>query len=169
MINPFVDRVFFTDGACSFNPGPGASSVVEFDNETGKNILYYDTCPCANTTNNIEELKAILRVFELFANDTDKIAIYTDSQYCYKLFNEWIWNWFRNDWRTSTGKQVENLDLVKQAFEYLKQYGNNVSVFKVKGHNGNVYNEIVDSVVTYNKTKFITLCRKHNIESICNL
>lgn len=164
MINNFVDRIFCTDGACSGNPGPGSSAVVEFDNETGKKVLYYDTYPCDNTTNNREELKAIIRVFSNFANDTEKIAIYTDSQYCYKLFNEWIWNWFRNDWRKSSGKEIENLDLVKEAFEYLKKYGNNVTVLKVKGHSGNVHNEITDAVATYNKTKFITLCRKHNID-----
>lgn len=164
MINNFVDRIFCTDGSCSGNPGPGASAVIEFDNETGKKILYYDICPCDNSTNNREELKAIIRVFSHFANDTEKIAIYTDSQYCYKLFNEWIWNWFRNDWRKSSGKEIENLDLVKEAFEYLKKYGNNVTVLKVKGHSGNVHNEIADAVVTYNKTKFITLCRKHNID-----
>lgn len=164
MMNNFADRIFFTDGACSGNPGPGASAVIEFDNETGKKILYYDTYPCKNSTNNREELKAIIRVFSRFANDTEKIAIYTDSQYCYKLFNEWIWNWFRNDWRKSSGKEIENLDLVKEAFEYLKKYGNNVTVLKIKGHSGNIHNEIADAVATYNKTKFITLCRKHNID-----
>ena len=163
MINSFVDRVFFTDGACSGNPGPGAYAIIELDNETDKTILNGRIELSEWTTNNREELKGIIYVLKTFASEDYKIAIYSDSAYCVNLFNDWIWKWSVNDWRNSKGKQVENLDLIQEGFELYKYYESNVTIIKVKGHDGLIGNELVDAMASGNKTKYITLCRKNNI------
>jgi ribonuclease HI len=47
-------KYFFTDGACSGNPGPGGFSVIETKRTKDKEIyiLYNKYQPCDNTTNN---------------------------------------------------------------------------------------------------------------------
>lgn len=158
-------RYFCTDGSCSHNPGPGGYAVIELENKYNKKyITYYKYQPCDNTTNNREELKAIIHVFENFYNSNDDISILSDSAYCVNMLNKWIWNWAGNDWKNSKGHIVENIDLVKIAYNYLTKYKNKFTIIKVPGHKGQLGNELADAIASANKQKYITLCRKHNIE-----
>ena len=163
-------QVFWTDGACSGNPGPGGFGIVslkveELDN--GKIKKYIDYAYSEEneyTTNNREELKAILHVYKNFGKELDNdIIICSDSNYCVSLINNWIWTWCEHDWKNSKGKDIENKDLVKELFEYLRKFPN-IEVRKVKGHKDIVENELADALATGNKTKFLNLCRKNNIE-----
>jgi ribonuclease HI len=159
-------RYFFTDGACSGNPGPGGFAVIETKRTKDKEIyiLYNKYQPCDNTTNNREELKAIIHVFENFYNNDDDIAIFSDSAYCVNMLNKWIWNWAERNWKDSKNREVENIDLVKTAYFYLTNYPNKFFIEKVNGHSGIIENEIADAIASCNKQKYITLCRKHNIK-----
>ena len=159
-------RYFFTDGACSGNPGPGGFAVIEAKRTKDKNIniLYSKYQPCDNTTNNREELKAIVHVFENFYNNDDDIAIFSDSAYCVNMLNKWIWNWAGNNWKDSKNRELENIDLVKTAYFYLTNYPNKFFIEKISGHSGIIENEIADAIASCNKQKYITLCRKYNIE-----
>ncbi len=159
-------RYFFTDGSCSHNPGgPGGFAVIEIENKDNKNYVnYYKYQDCDNTTNNREELKAIIHIFERFNDIEDNINIYSDSAYCVNMLNSWIWKWAGNDWKNSKGHEVENLDLVKIAYDYLTKYKNKFTIIKVSGHSGHLGNELADAIASANKQKYITLCRKYNIE-----
>ena len=68
--------IFYTDGACSGNPGPGGYGVVCLDKCYSQTISQYIERYTINykyfkysknTTNNREELKAILHVLKLAA------------------------------------------------------------------------------------------------------
>ena len=99
----------YTDGACSGNPGPGGWGYVILENgklHTGKGSE-------SQTTNNRMELMAAIKALE--SSRTDKsLYLYTDSTYLQKGITEWIVNWKKNNWITSSKKPVSNKDLWKK-------------------------------------------------------
>ena len=144
---------FYVDGACKGNPGPGGHGVVCIKD---KEVIYSHSEQCTeNTTNNREELKAILHVFELAVKeDLRKVLIYSDSAYCVNMINDWIWKWEKNNWKNSKKVTVENLDLVLLLHKYLNIDFFPCQVMKVKGHNGIVENELADALATNNIKKY---------------
>lgn len=153
--------IIFTDGACSGNPGPGGYGVVAI--EDGQ-IIAVNSQSCENTTNNREELKAIIQAFELASIFQKEVTIYSDSAYAVNMINDWIWNWAKNDWKNSKKKEVENIDLVKIIYNYITKENYNCQVIKVKGHAGEVGNELADALATLNHKKFIDICEKNNLK-----
>lgn len=144
--------VFYVDGSCKGNGrenSKGGFGIVNLSSE-GKLIDCYSKFE-EDTTNNRQELKAILRVMLLYgkqANDWGgPPVVYSDSAYCVNTFNDWMFNWARNNWIKSDKKEPENLDLIKAYYEhYLKGY--RIDLRKVKGHNGNTWNELADKLAT---------------------
>jgi ribonuclease HI len=99
-----------------------------------------------NTTNNREEMKAIMWVMCKYGRENPIIC--SDSNYCVQTFNEWIFNWQRNGWiKASDKKPPENLDILKD-YMYLYDLGFRVNLKKVKGHAGNKWNELADKLAT---------------------
>ena len=142
----------YTDGACSENPGPGGWGVI---------FLLKDDCiekhgHEGKTTNNRMELMAIVEalrtiVDELYTNTGCKIyELYSDSAYVVNSINGgWINRWLLNGWTTTRGEAIKNKDLWK---EYIKHNDECirkdilVKIIKVKGHDGNAFNEHVDKL-----------------------
>lgn len=153
--------IIYTDGACSGNPGPGGYGVVAI--EDGQ-IIAVNSQSCENTTNNREELKAIIQAFELAFIFQKEVTIYSDSAYAVNMINDWIWNWAKNDWKNSKKKEVENIDLVKIIYNYITKENYNCQVIKVKGHAGEVGNELADALATLNHKKFIDICEKNGLK-----
>ena len=152
-------KTFWTDGACKGNPGPGGYGVVELQDNK---ILYEYGEYCDNTTNNREELKAILHVFELAAADkSNTYIIYSDSSYAVNIINDWIFTWVKNNWMNSKGNQVENLDLILNLYKYVTINFFNCQVKKIKGHTGEVGNELADALATNNQNKYNKLKKEH--------
>ena len=102
-----------------------------------------------------EELKAIICALELTQTyyKHNQCIIYSDSAYCVNMCKEWIWNWQSRGWLRAGNKPIENLDLVKKIYEYLTIEFNNFDIAKIKGHNGNLGNEIADALATFDKAK----------------
>lgn len=129
----------YTDGACSGNPGPGGWAAV----------IIYGTKEIAvsggeeNTTNNRMELLATIRGIEEVGGDRD-IEIYTDSKYVKDGITVWIHNWKKNGWRTANKKPVKNIDLWQQLDRII--YKKAVQWHWIKGHSGDKYNDLVDSM-----------------------
>ena len=96
----------YTDGACSGNPGPGGWGYVIVEN--GK--LHSSNGRESKTTNNRMELTAAIKALESARKD-ESLYLYTDSTYLQKGITEWIVNWKKNNWVTSSKKQVSNKDL----------------------------------------------------------
>lgn len=159
-------KVFFTDGSCRKNPGPGGYGIIHtITKETGIELVLGITNQTEEeTTNNREEIKAILNVFEIAANDPDnEYIIYSDSAYCVNMINSWIWTWAKNNWKNSKKVIVENYDLVKELYSYLNKDFFNCQVKKCNGHAGIIENELADALATYNLSKFKKIIKDNNI------
>ena len=86
------------------------------------------------------------------------LSIRTDSKYVINGFSNWIKNWKKNGWRTSSGKAVLNQDLWKSLD---RARLTNVKLEFVKGHSGDLDNERVDKIaVSFSKEVAITLHSK---------
>tara|TARA_A100001035_G_C27664091_1_gene445194 strand:+ start:39 stop:476 length:438 start_codon:yes stop_codon:yes gene_type:complete len=96
----------YTDGACSGNPGPGGWGYVILRN----GAIESENGSESSTTNNRMELMAALKALESIKDD-DLIHLYTDSTYLQKGITDWILNWKKNNWMTSSRKPVLNKDL----------------------------------------------------------
>ena len=136
--------VFYTDGSAHPNPGPGGFGVVIVDPK-GEVIETYAK-HCDNTTNNAEEMKAILYAAYRARLAGESAIIYSDSAYAINTFTNWMYSWERNNWTKSDGKTPENLDLVKAFFDLSKT--TDINFIKIKGHKGNKYNELADKLAT---------------------
>ena len=138
----------YTDGSClsngsSENTG-GFGVVVLNDNEE------FLTCyqkKGVNTTNNREELKAILYALLEYGKMRPAPIVYSDSAYCVNTLTQWIFGWARNNWLKSDNKPPENLDLIKAYYNFL-EIGYQIDLRKIKGHNGHEWNELADQLAT---------------------
>lgn len=156
----------YTDGSARNNGkqnSTGGFGVIVFkDND----IIYYYKEQCKNTTNNREELKAILHAFELARKcyPYESCIVYSDSSYCTNICNNWIYTWARNNWINSKKKQVENIDLVKSLYNYITIDFFNCQVVWNKGHDDIVGNELADALATDNNAKFNKIIKDNNIK-----
>jgi ribonuclease HI len=133
------EAIVYTDGACSGNPGPGGwGATIKIEDETFEIFGGED-----NTTNNRMELIAAIKALE-YLNENHKITLYTDSNYVKDGITKWIFNWKKNNWKTSAKKPVKNSDLWIQLDEI--QNKREVKWNWVKGHAGNLGNERADEL-----------------------
>lgn len=104
------------------------------------------------TTNNREELKAILYVLENYGteidpNTNDCHVVFSDSAYAVNTINIWMYSWATKGWLKSDNKPPENLDLIKKIY-LLNLRGHRIQLVKVKGHFGEKGNELADRLAT---------------------
>ena len=107
----------YTDGACRGNGkdnAAGGFGVVVLDDN--QNIVDLYSKQCEGTTNNREELKAILYVMLKYGRHiTDWYGgvptVFSDSAYCVNTFNDWMFRWANNGWIKSDKKPALNPDL----------------------------------------------------------
>lgn len=128
----------FTDGACSGNPGPGGwAAMLRF-----RGVERVLSGAEAETTNNRMELTAALRALASL-NRPCSVDLTTDSQYLKQGVEQWMTNWKKNGWRTSTRQPVKNRDLWEALDELLARH--EVRFHWVRGHDGHAENEAVDA------------------------
>jgi len=133
------EAIVYTDGACSGNPGPGGwGATIKIEDETFEIFGGED-----NTTNNRMELIAAIKALE-YLDENHKITLYTDSSYVKDGITKWIFNWKKNNWKTSNKKAVKNSDLWIQLDEI--QNKREIKWNWVKGHAGNLGNERADEL-----------------------
>jgi len=132
----------YTDGACSGNPGVGGWGVVLLAEKNNKIIKRKEISGSAvDTTNNQMELIAAIETLKALKKFTE-ICIITDSNYVKKGITEWLPSWKKNNWKTSSKKEVKNRNLWEELEELVNK--NKVDWLWVKGHAGNVENERAD-------------------------
>ena len=148
--------IIYVDGSCVGNgkaQNSGGFGVIIVDNN--EKLLFNYNKRSENTTNNREELKAILYSFLNYGiniynenNFNKEIPIvYSDSNYCVQTFNEWMFGWANKGWIKSDKQTPENLDLI-QAYYNWYQKGYRIDLRKIKGHAGNKWNEVADQLAT---------------------
>ena len=141
--------LIYTDGACSGNPGPGGWGAILFYEENKKEIWGNSH----NTTNNIMELTAVIEALKLLKVECE-VELYSDSAYVVNAFDKgWIYNWKKNNWRTSGKEDVKNRELWQELDNLTQKH--KVKFIKVKGHSDNEFNNRCDYLAT-NAIKEIT-------------
>ena len=131
--------LIWTDGACSGNPGPGGWGVLI----KNKNLSQKFNGGEPNTTNNRMELMAVIKALENVKFNS-KIKIYTDSKYVKDGITRWIITWKNKNWKTSSNKDVKNRDLWEKLDKLVSHY--DILWEWVRGHSGNIENEIADQL-----------------------
>jgi ribonuclease HI len=71
-----------------------------------------ESLPGPRQTNQRAELTAIVRALDTAPKDRD-VTIVTDSQYAINCATKWYVSWRKNEWKTASGKSVENRDIVE--------------------------------------------------------
>ncbi len=124
--------VYYTDGSCSPNPGPGGFSVIK-----GTKPAVLGSAP--QSTNIRMEGCAIIAALNDAAGQP--CQIYTDSEFWINVITKWAPGWQRNGWKKKGG-EIKNLDLVQ---EVLPLYtASQAELVWVRGHNNDPGNELAD-------------------------
>lgn len=130
----------YTDGACSGNPGPGGWGAILMYQGNKKEI----SGGKKNTTNNEMELTAVIEALKMLKFPC-QVDLYSDSAYVVNAFlQNWIGNWIKNNWKTSSKEPVKNQELWKELYELTKTH--QVKFIKVKGHSDNEFNNRCDEL-----------------------
>ena len=106
--------IAYSDGSCRRNPGPGGfgTVILESWDHTVENAVVKDAYSerCPQTTNNREEIKAILWIMRKYGKEHPVPIVYSDSTYCVNSFTLWITGWKERGWKRAGNKPLENLD-----------------------------------------------------------
>jgi len=159
----------YTDGSAHPNPGPGGYGVVVLDDK--EQIIECYSHQELQTTNNIQELKAILYTMINYGININNPLlgfkqytipiVYSDSAYAVNTFNSWMFSWAQNGWVKSNNQIPENLELI-QTYLNLYQQGYRIDLRKIKGHSNIKGNELADKLAT-NKISVEEIIKLENI------
>lgn len=129
----------FTDGSCLGNPGKGGIGILLRYQGREKQISqgYF------LTTNNRMELLAVIEALNALKEQC-RVQLHSDSQYMQNGIQKWIFNWKKNNWKTSDKKPVKNQDLWIALDNAIQRH--QVEWQWVKGHSGHYENEICDQL-----------------------
>jgi ribonuclease HI len=147
--------IIYTDGACSGNPGPGGWGAYLIYENHKKEIYGHDL----DTTNNRMEIMSVIMGLQSLKEEC-LVDIYTDSSYVKNAVTLWMNGWIKNGWRTADKKPVKNIDLWQILNSELAKH--EVSWHWVKGHSGNLGNEIADSLAVRGRDEAIKIL-KHKV------
>ncbi|MDQ1534999.1 MAG: ribonuclease [Actinomycetota bacterium] len=129
----------YTDGACLGNPGPGgwAWAVPEGAHASGAE---------PHTTNQRMEIRAALEALDALPGPLEVVS---DSKYVVQCFTDrWYAKWEANGWKTSNRTPVLNQDLWRPLVEAFHAREGELTFRWVKGHSGDVMNDVVDRLAT---------------------
>ena len=137
---------FYTDGACSGNPGEGGWAYVEVipcDSGIKTNVVSGNK---KQTTNNEMELTAVyMALVKAYKNKTKQVSIYCDSAYVVNAITKgWLQNWHNNGWVTKEEKPIKNKHIWEKMYKLVYEKGMSITMIKVKGHKGDPLNELAD-------------------------
>ena len=131
----------YTDGSCKNGKG-GWAARLTFGNDS---LNLHGSVE--ETTNNRMELTAVLEAIKVL-NTPCIIRLYSDSRYVLNGLS-FMYLWRFRDWKTREGKDVQNRDLWEELLEFIGKGGHSVRKHWVKGHIGDIENEICDSLAKY--------------------
>ena len=137
---------FYTDGACSGNPGEGGWAFVEVvpcDKGIKTNVVSGNK---KETTNNEMELTAVFKALVKALKDgKTEVTIYCDSAYVVNaIVKGWLLNWYKNDWKTKEDKPIKNKHIWEKMYKLVYEKKLKINMVKVAGHKGDPLNELAD-------------------------
>ena len=134
-------RKVSTDGSALSNPR-GAMGWAWVDHETGEK----ESGGCRQGTNQVGELTAVLMALRRFKEGD--LLIETDSRYAIGCSRDWVKAWKRRGWKKNDGSEIKNLPLIQAIDKEISQRRGSVEFAWVKGHAGDAFNEIADSLAS---------------------
>lgn len=144
----------WTDGAARGNGRVGAEAGVGVfwgvDNENNVSEALEGA-----QTNQRAELTGILRALEIAPED-GALEIITDSSYSINCCTTWVISWEKNGWKTSTGQEVTNKDLVMKIRKLIakREAAGVGTIFTwIKGHNDDPGNVAADALAVAGSRK----------------
>ena len=141
----------YTDGACSYNPGPGGWGAILMYKTVKKEISGGER----ETTNNRMELLAVIKALSAL-KEACSVDLYSDSAYVVNNIVEGRLDlWRRSEWRTADRKPVKNQDLWEDLTVLCDEHS--VRFHKVKGHSDNEFNNRCDALARGEIAKLIGL------------
>lgn len=124
--------IYYTDGSCSPNPGPGGFAVIKAMQpwSVGHELM---------STNIRMEGKALIAAM----SDADgaECEIFTDSEFWINVITKWAPGWEAKGW-VKKGGEIKNLEIVKEACALYK--ASSATLTWVRGHEGDPGNELAD-------------------------
>lgn len=155
----------YCDGSTRGNGTENAVGAWAYLVHEGDNVFRTDHDAEANTTNQRMELMAAANALDWTTNEAacpfDRIVVYTDSAYLHNCYvQKWYRSWQMNGWKNSKKQPVANRDLWERLIPYFELP--EVEFVKVKGHAGNKYNEIVDTMAQIASTRFKEKLNENN-------
>lgn len=147
----------YCDGSTRGNGTANAVGAWAWLVHEGGNIIRKECNVEKSTTNQRMELTAAANaldyVWQEIAAPFDRVIIYTDSAYLHNCYKQGWWkNWQTNGWKNSKKEPVANKDLWERLIPYFEQP--EIEFVKVKGHAGDHYNEIVDTMAQTASAQF---------------
>jgi ribonuclease HI len=134
--------LMYTDGGCSYNPGPGGYGVVILTGRARKEL----SGGFRLTTNNRMELTACIAGLRAL-KAASAVTLCSDSKYIVDAVSKgWARKWRTNGWMRTKTEAAENYDLWKQLLDLCDKH--RVEFVWVKGHAGNPENECCDRLAT---------------------
>lgn len=126
----------YTDGSSLANGkiGSRAGLGVFFGANDPRNLS--ERLPGEPQTNQRAELMAMQRALEIAPLD-QAVQIFSDSQYSINCVTQWALSWERKGWKTATGEDVKNQDIIRDVLARMKERteaGGNTYFKWVKGH-----------------------------------
>ncbi len=134
----------YADGSCLKNGQSDALGGWAYVIKNGENEVIANGQAEGAATSNRMELIAVIKALEALSSCSSQITVFVDSQYVKDGCEQWLPNWKRNNWLTSTKKPVKNQDLWEQLDAQLEAL--DVSFEKVRAHSGHTMNELVDQL-----------------------
>lgn len=137
----------FADGSSLGNPGAGGwCAILRYNSKEkilkgGKRL----------TTNNEMELKAVLEALKALKEPCE-VDLYTDSKYVVNGIKEWIKTWVKNNWKTSSKKEVSHKKMWQEIYNLMHVH--KINPIWIKGHSGHKENEICDKIAKEEASKF---------------
>lgn len=129
----------YTDGAARGNPGPGGYGAILMWNHHRKELSE----GYRHTTNNRMELMAVIKALEALKTSDLPVYIYSDSQYVVRAISEgWLNTWIKTNFKGDK----KNPDLWKHYYKIAQSH--KITMFWVKGHATNPYNNRCDELAT---------------------
>lgn len=124
--------IYYTDGSCSPNPGPGGFAVI-------KDMLPAIVGHELESTNIRMEGKALIAA--LTDAGDEKVQIFTDSEFWINVITKWAPGWEAKGWKKKGG-EIKNLDIVRELYPLYQK--SNADLIWVRGHEGDTGNEMAD-------------------------
>lgn len=138
------ELTIYTDGASRGNPGPGGWGAIILVGGQVMEIAGGEK----RATNNRMELEAVRAVLSDSAAlaHNGSVIVLSDSAYVVNGMNNWMWGWEKKGWVTMQKTPVENKVLWQELLALSRKYGDRLTIAKVSGHAGELYNERCDEL-----------------------